>query len=207
MNSHSKLNISIPVPCHEVWNKMTANEKGAFCGKCCKTVIDFTNKTPEEISAILIVKSGKKVCGRFMSDQLTETALAEITLNVSPHLLYKPTTQIRSFALALFIVFGTGLFSCSTPQGDVVGKIAFDTAFVKTTVDSDTIEKASIDTSERIITGEIAPTSHCTPQNKNSERNEILKGDVMVLPDSVVKTSKSTPTKVVPEMGKVKVNK
>ena len=73
----NNLKISIPKPCHQDWNTMTPNEQGSFCGKCCKTVIDFSNKSNSEIKTILSEQADKKVCGRFMSNQLEETPMEE----------------------------------------------------------------------------------------------------------------------------------
>jgi len=60
--------IHIPVPCHENWNAMTTTSQGAFCKSCCKNVIDFSNKTENEIYRIL--SNGESMCGRFRSEQL-----------------------------------------------------------------------------------------------------------------------------------------
>jgi hypothetical protein len=62
------ITISIPKPCHENWQDMTATERGAFCKSCQKEVIDFTKKTEDETHRIL--SSGGATCGRFRTDQL-----------------------------------------------------------------------------------------------------------------------------------------
>jgi len=62
------ITISIPKPCHENWQEMTATERGAFCKSCQKEVIDFTKKTKDEIHRIL--SAGGATCGRFRTDQL-----------------------------------------------------------------------------------------------------------------------------------------
>lgn len=80
---------------------MTPNEQGSFCAKCCKTVVDFTTRTKEEIRAYLEAKSGQRVCGRLRPDQLTKRPLLSF--------------RIRRFAAALWLVFGALLFtSCNT---------------------------------------------------------------------------------------------
>ena len=60
--------ITIPQPCSEDWNKMTATQKGAFCKSCAKEVIDFTTTTKRELSRK--IKQGDKLCGRFKPEQL-----------------------------------------------------------------------------------------------------------------------------------------
>ncbi|MCE3279741.1 MAG: hypothetical protein K0S44_1932 [Bacteroidetes bacterium] len=122
MEDQTNLKISIPKPCHENWNKMTPNEKGAFCGKCAKTVIDFTKKSTEEIKNYFLSSTGTKTCGRFLNDQLSDPK-DKISLNIPLHLLPRKLSFNKAFVFAVFIVFGTTLFSCSTQKGEIIGKI------------------------------------------------------------------------------------
>jgi hypothetical protein len=62
--------ISIPTPCHEDWNKMTAKDQGRHCDVCSKTVVDFTTWYPQQI--LLHFENNTNVCGRFRIDQLDE---------------------------------------------------------------------------------------------------------------------------------------
>lgn len=75
-----KIQLSIPEPCHENWDKMTPVEKGKFCGSCQKQVVDFSRMSDREIAQFFKTRplslskgSGSKggsVCGRFMTSQL-----------------------------------------------------------------------------------------------------------------------------------------
>ncbi|TFF33616.1 hypothetical protein [Mucilaginibacter psychrotolerans] len=60
--------ISIPTPCHEDWQQMTPVAQGRHCQSCCKTVIDFTEMTSQEI--ISYFASQKNVCGKIAKSQL-----------------------------------------------------------------------------------------------------------------------------------------
>ncbi len=64
------LQLSIPEPCHEDWNKMTPTDKGRFCAACKKDVVDFTNMNNAQLVAFFRKKASSNVCGRFYNDQL-----------------------------------------------------------------------------------------------------------------------------------------
>ena len=149
-----------------------------FCGKCCKTVVDFTHKTPDQIKNILIEESGKKVCGRFMSDQLDEPA-PSIHLNIPLYLLPRNISFSKSFGIALFIAFGTILFSCTTPENHTVGEIAInDSAKIITTektINSTKQEKPLMgDTISQL------PMKHLLKKEKIKKQSAPMQGDVAV---------------------------
>lgn len=61
-------NISIPAPCHQPWQQMTAEGNGRHCTNCSKIVTDFTVMSNSEI--INYLSSATQVCGRFTDQQL-----------------------------------------------------------------------------------------------------------------------------------------
>lgn len=61
--------VHIEEPCKADWGKMTRVEAGRHCKLCEKTVVDFTQKTNQEIVAY-ITQSDSGVCGRFYSEQV-----------------------------------------------------------------------------------------------------------------------------------------
>lgn len=67
------IQISIPQPCSEDWNKMTPQEQGRFCDSCQKCVVDFTGFTDEQLYKYFSEHRGKEVCGRFQNWQLKRT--------------------------------------------------------------------------------------------------------------------------------------
>lgn len=54
-------------PCLEDWSKMSPKQMGRHCQLCDKTVVDFTQMSPEEISNYLSKKSKERICGRIWS--------------------------------------------------------------------------------------------------------------------------------------------
>jgi hypothetical protein len=63
------LQILVPEPCGENWENMEQTGNGRFCSSCCKTVVDFTLMSDQQVLSYLS-DPGKKICGRFASDQL-----------------------------------------------------------------------------------------------------------------------------------------
>ncbi len=61
--------ISIPMPCHEQWQNMTAVSNGRHCNACSKTVVDFTAMSDTAIAQYLQLH--QNVCGRFRNEQLS----------------------------------------------------------------------------------------------------------------------------------------
>ena len=105
--------LRIDKPCTENWNKMTPTERGAFCQKCCKQVIDFTNQTNSQIQTALKNSNGKEVCAKITNDQLSslnfefEQWQSSATMNV----------QRMSF-YALLFVFGLSMVSCTSQEDE-----------------------------------------------------------------------------------------
>ena len=93
------IKIHIPEPCHEDWNTMLPSQKGKFCLSCKKEVTDFTKYSTEEIIHYFEKNLHKKICGRFVSDQLAKTYTIKIAAD------YQWTFQ-KLFLFSFFIVFG-----------------------------------------------------------------------------------------------------
>lgn len=102
------MEISIQKPCHENWDAMTPNEQGAFCCKCVKTVVDFSNKTIEEIKEFFIGKQNEKVCGRFEKTQLVSLSFDAFYNE------FKGFHFTKRFAVILYFTFGMWLFNASS---------------------------------------------------------------------------------------------
>jgi len=136
------MKIIIDNPCHENWDTMSPNEKGAFCLSCQKTVIDFSIKTVEEIKNFFVeLPQTESVCGRFKEEQLDEISFEHFFKQ------FRGWKYFQKAAVIAFFVFGFSLFGCaqSNPKdrhlmmkGEVAVLIPPDTA--KTKVLKDTIK-------------------------------------------------------------------
>jgi hypothetical protein len=76
--------IEIKKPCTVNLDLMNSDEKGKFCTVCQTSVIDFTNKSPDEIAVYFRTYKNEKICGKF-----------------DPHIV-KTGNKIDSFVLYLY---------------------------------------------------------------------------------------------------------
>jgi len=63
------IQLQVPKPCHENWDKMNPTDKGRFCLSCQKEVIDFSTMSDQQILHH-ISKASAGFCGKFNNDQL-----------------------------------------------------------------------------------------------------------------------------------------
>jgi hypothetical protein len=113
---------NVPKPCSKDWNKMTPHQQGNFCKSCDRLVYDLTDKTDEELQRFFIEKKKEKICGRFKTTQLAAPEKLSIPFAAIPSM----QNPLRAFGLALFLVFGTGLFFCTTSSGASVSELKLD---------------------------------------------------------------------------------
>lgn len=69
-----KNNIRINNPCPEKWEGMQDSPEGKFCEKCSKCVIDFTDKTDQEIENVFTQSNGKEICGKISTKSFSKVA-------------------------------------------------------------------------------------------------------------------------------------
>lgn len=138
----STFRISIPKPCTENWDQMSAADKGRHCSSCNKVVVDLRGKTNEEILDLVKGREGK-VCGRVTSSQLSPS--------VQPMLPQRGFFMQR-FLAAVLISFGAFLFSLNAEAKgmirdlkmewvDSAGQKKADTVYVKGTVLNESTKK------------------------------------------------------------------
>lgn len=119
MKHENLFKIYIPEPCHEDWGKMTANEQGAFCKVCSKTVVDFSVKTENEIQKFLGENLDKKICGRFCADQLAETPRLKVQQPKFefPRFLFPLSfSPVRAYTMAVLLFASVALASCGNSE-------------------------------------------------------------------------------------------
>lgn len=110
-------NINIPEACSEDWNKMTPNEKGAFCQKCALDVYDFTNKSSDEIRDILTLNISSPVCMRIEPIQLDK-----LNSDFSAWKMNNEHSYQRAWVFTLLVIFGMTLFSCQEDEKPIVAE-------------------------------------------------------------------------------------
>lgn len=114
------MGINIKEPCSEDWYKMTSTEKGAFCQSCAKEVIDFTNKSPNQIKSILAdeIANDQNTCGRITNIQMDR-------INNSFVNWKSDQESFRAvWTLSLVAIFGLTLFSCqNTASKEIVSQM------------------------------------------------------------------------------------
>jgi hypothetical protein len=110
------MHIEIPEPCHEDWQDMTPQEKGRFCDKCCKVVVDFTNMATDKVIEFIQERKNDRVCGRFRPDQIVVPVAQKINRQYA--------NRMKIFLAALVLVFGGMLFTGCGSHPEKMGKVA-----------------------------------------------------------------------------------
>lgn len=109
-----KPQIEIKNPCQENWDAMKPNNNGRFCLVCQESVIDLTNKKPDEIALILKTNSNKKICGRFNTLDVKSN-------NCIGNLLWK--LNIKGFRYLAIMLFSLLLITGCRTRKATYGKI------------------------------------------------------------------------------------
>jgi hypothetical protein len=91
--------LSIPQPCSEDWNQMSATEQGAYCAKCTKEVLDCSDLKPNEIRSK--VNQVENPCIRIHQPQIDEVNFLEWFEHLSLRKQLK-----YAFLFAFVLVFG-----------------------------------------------------------------------------------------------------
>lgn len=199
----SAAKISIPVPCHEDWNKMTDQQMGRHCDSCNKVVVDFTQSSQQEVIDYMHIHQNEKVCGRVNPEILEPSVFANFQSD--------KLTRLKIFACALFMVFGSSLFGCSQTNKPLMGDIAAPTSTQQTPPDSlvpvaegiqyfppDTLKPEKVDPINQTV-GRIQYHNPDTLKSTQSNSSPEMQGEMQYSPSDTIK--KAEPVK----MGKMKI--
>lgn len=154
----NKLNVTIPIPCHENWASMTTIPQGRFCQVCTKTVIDFTTMSDDKIIKVINDNNGKELCGKFHNSQLNRT------------LIPLQTPKWYNATVWKYILTGTIMFSVlqSNAQQNAASKMPMRNA-----------TSTKVSTNETV--SEISPSI-----NKHKPNAKLFEVDIMVVNQSGV---------------------
>lgn|GEM_PF-3002274 len=97
--------IHIENPCGENWQNMTPDKNGRFCNSCNKVVVDFSNKSLNEIQNYL---SSSPVCGRYSLRHTSSAGKLELFLNRFENTLSKCRMQKIALFFITIILFLSG---------------------------------------------------------------------------------------------------
>ncbi len=167
--------ISIPNPCGEKWEEMTPQGNGAFCGQCSKIVVDFTQMSDDEVKNYLLAHAQAKVCGKFRTDQVDN-----VRVEIPDYIIYKEPSFFKKFMLISLVIFGTTLYSCTSPNGAVNTGTEFTLTSKDTIPPSETIGK---------IAAPPADTSRKSCKPDSAKINNIMGGVALINEDSTSKSS------------------
>ena len=193
MRTENNISISIPKKCHEDWNKMTPNQQGAHCKVCCKTVIDFTNKTDEELKNYFLKRTNESICGRFNENQITTTfANTENTIPKISNISFR-----KRLIFLAHIVFGSTLFSCTNQNVPVQGKVIVNDSGKNKSIENDNILMG-----DTIITTkkDVVKDSLKRQMNKPNQDAHSTKSPVVITKKDSLNDTSETKT-----MGKLKI--
>lgn len=169
-------NISIPEPCSENWNEMTPTEKGAFCQKCALEVIDFTNKSSDEIRQVLVQNIGNHSCMRIKNTQIDE-----LNEDFSAWRINNQQSFNRAWVFTLLVVFGMTLFSCQEEEEPVIKQYQ---KVAQTILDNEeVIENQTIDSAE---VSEALTIKQNTPVQQEKQASKELVIQERVLEECIV---------------------
>jgi hypothetical protein len=176
--------VRIDKPCTENWNEMTPTESGAYCQKCCKQVIDFTNQTNDQIQFALRNSNGEEVCAKITTDQLSslnwefEQWQSSATMNI----------QRMSF-YALLFVFGLSLVSCSNQEDEQRVMTLQQSVSKVLKAEKKSVQKTARVQPRRIISEVIEPKTEIFEETITALEKPIEKAEPTITKDDLVITT------------------
>lgn len=192
IKNNKMLFISIPKPCNEDWNKMSLDEKGAFCQVCSKTVVDFTQMTDDEVKNYFLKNSSAKTCGHFKKSQLEKTDQLQLLHNL---VINKIPYWQKFLAIALISFSSLLTTSCDNSiNGHTTAEIPVHTNTLQnipTPVTTLTGEPLAIIDTTNISTKPVTKKKYPTPTLPDPEPTvdgQVIMGDIAFIDSTTTQT-------------------
>lgn len=185
------MKFNIPEPCSEDWNRMKIGLNARHCDSCQKDVIDFTQKTREEILTYLLLHNGERVCGHIRRSQL------DFSYNEIMFVINGMTQKEKKSNLPFYILCMGAMLLTSCDSGTTTGKIATnvqDTA-VHQELHSQHLVSAIQDTvtptpkQQKTVLGNIVEPPPPPPPVEPTGiimTGEVVEGDIEILEEEVI---------------------
>lgn len=122
---NKRTTLSIPKPCHEDWEKMTAQDRGRFCSLCQKTVVDFSHFSDKELIDYFKTNRIGSTCGRLNNTQLERP----LVINRAPK-----RNPIVAWGAALFALLASSNLAAQEPAG-----LPADTTMAQPSAETDSL--------------------------------------------------------------------
>ena len=166
--------ISVPNPCNENWNSMTPQNQGRFCSSCQLVVTDFTKMDDQEIIHYFRTHQNEKICGHFRNEQLTRMKITITPAQLQNH----NWSIIQQIRIAIFLVFASSLFSCSSsdpknPNPEILIQQSDSLQEIK-----DTNNASESGTIGKIIAPNEAKSSNRNTSHKSKFNSHEIQGEV-----------------------------
>jgi hypothetical protein len=100
---------------------MIPDETGRYCNSCKRSVIDFTEKTDEEIQQFIANNIDQSLCGRFKNSQVER-----IVIDLPQNIFSIQMPLWMRFLVACVLIFGISIFPFETT---IAGKIPEEISF------------------------------------------------------------------------------
>ncbi len=170
------MKITINEPCHENWNAMTPNAQGAFCKVCAKDVVDFSNKSLQQIKNFFSEERTEKVCARFKEEQLQELSEDDF---VSKFQYWNFT---KKFAAIFFMALGLTLFAPKKGMAQGAPMVNGGVSYIPDKTPKKDTTKKQTNPPKDTKMGKVKCTNPNTNQQTTKGEAKILMGDVAAPP-------------------------
>lgn len=166
--------ISVPNPCNENWNSMTPQNQGRFCSSCQLVVTDFTKMDDQEIINYFRTHQKEKICGHFLNEQIKR-----MKITITPAQLKNSNWSIiQQIRIAIFIVFASSLFSCtSSDPGEQTPEILIQQSDTLLEI-QETNNASESGTTGKIITPNEAKSGNRNTSSKSKFNSHEILGEV-----------------------------